>query len=310
MGNIVYSAERVTIDAERLRAWSATKTGAVISLVGRCPRCGHDAPNQVPLRAVALESSSLGERTLTASLVCTCVQPHPQRPVEMQRGCGCMWSVVVTNEDDGALRLSAPNNPALVEAADALRQATLRQLSDLRSAGEKWIAGITALYGLLGFAGLTARGAIVQLGTGWQIGVAVAALAAISLAALAVYWAYRAAYGWPKVRSVRNDEELLAWYADQLAAPERSAAMLRAGVRSAGASLGALVVLVGLLWFAPTQSPSAPMIRTALKDGSVLCGTVLPSAQTNTLRLGQFSGSAVISIPISQIDGLTSVSRC
>jgi hypothetical protein len=311
MGNIVYAAERITIDAEHLRAWSAVKTGAVISLVGRCPRCGHDAPNQVPLRAVALESSSLGERTLTASLACTCVQPHPQRPVEMQRGCGRTWSVMVTNGDDGTLRLSALTSPALVEAAEALRQAALWQLSDLRSAGEKWIAGITAFYGLLGFAGFTAaRGTIVQLGTGWQIGVAVAALAAIGLAALAIYWAYRAAYGWPKVRYVRNDEELLSWYADQLAAPGRSAVMLCAGVRRAGASLGALVVLVGLLWFAPTQSPGVPMIRTTLRDGSVLCGTVLASAQSNALSMRQFSGSTVISIPFSQIDGLTSVSSC
>lgn len=166
-------------------------------------------------------------------------------------------------------------------------------------------------YGLLGFAGLAgARGTIVQLGTGWQVGVAVTALAAISLAALAIYWAYRAAYGWPKVRSVRDDEELLAWYADQLAAPARSAVMLRAGVRSAGASLGALVVLFGLLWFAPTQSPGVPMIRTTLRDGSVLCGTVQASAQNNAVSMRQFSRSTVISIPFSQINGLTSVSSC
>lgn len=257
-GTLPFEAEHVTVSPAQLRSWSATAAGAEILFTGPCPRCDHEAPNQVPLHAVALEVADSVQRTLTAALACTCTQPHPGRPAGTPSGCGCTWTVVVTSRPDETLELSVPaagpQSPLLAEAAEAFRQATPRQLADLRSAGEKWIAGITALYGLLGFAGLTgARDAIVKLSTGWQVAVAVTLLVAVSLAALAIYWAYRAAYGWPKTRLVRDDEELLAWYAQQVGAPEQAAAFLRSAVGCAGASLGALVILTGLLWFAPSR---------------------------------------------------------
>jgi hypothetical protein len=255
-----FDAEHVPVSAKQLQSWSATVAGAEIVLTGPCPRCDHPAPNRVPLHTVALEvAGGSARQTLTAALACTCTEPHPGRPAGTPSGCGCTWTVVVTSRPDGALELAVPapgpQSQLLAEAAEALRQATPRQLADLRSAGEKWIAGITALYGLLGFASLTgARDSIVKLSTGWQVAVAVTMLVAVCLAALAIYWAYRAAYGWPKTRLVRNDKELLAWYEQQVSAPERAAAFLRTAVGCAGASLGALVVLTGLLWFAPQAS--------------------------------------------------------
>jgi len=149
---------------------------------------------------------------------------------------------VVTSEDDGTLTLSAPTSNALVEAAEATPR-------DRRH---------HPLCGLFGFAGLTAaRGTVIQLGAGWRAAVALALLAAICLAAWVIYWAYRAAYGWPKARSVHDDDGVLAWYAEQVAIPARSAVMLRAGVPSADASLAALVVLIGMLWLAPPRSSGA-----------------------------------------------------
>ena len=309
---IRYAAERITIGAAHLQAWSASPTGATLNLTGPCPACGHDAPNNVPLQVTALEGmTAQAAHTLTAALRCTCDQPHPDRPADVPRGCGRSWTIVATSSADGRMSLSAPTDPALVTAAEALRDAAPRQLSDLRSAAEKWIAGITALYGLFGLAGvIISRDSVAKLTTGWQIAIAASAFLAVTLAAWAIYWIYRAAYGWPKVRSVRDDDELRAWYAAQLAAPATSATLLRAGVRAAAASLAALALAVGLLWFAPPAAPVTPLIQVTLDDGSQVCGTLLPAPAGPNARIRSHADGIVILIPLSQIAALTSVANC
>ena len=304
-------AERITIDPVHLQSWSASVAGTTLSLKGSCPVCGHDAPNAVPLQVTALEGMTApGPRTLTAALWCTCDQPHPDRPVDIPRGCGRSWSIVATSSGDGRMSLSTPADLTLVTAAEALRDATPRQLGDLRSAAEKWIAGITALYGLVGLAGTTiTRNTVVRLTTGWKVAIAIPALTAVALAAWAIYWAYRAAYGWPKVRSVRDDDELRAWYAAQLAAPATSAALLRASVRTAGASLAALTLTAGLLWFAPAAAPATPLTQVTLQNGSQVCGALLPATAAQT-RIRRSSDSTVLLIPFSRIVEITAVMRC
>ena len=309
---IRYVAERITIDAVHLQAWSASPAGTTLNLAGPCPACGHDAPNSVPLEVTALEAMTpRTSRTLTAALRCTCDQPHPDRPADVPRGCGRNWSIVATSAADGRVSLSSLADPALVTAAEALRDAAPRQLGDLRSAAEKWIAGITALYGLFGLAGVViTRDSVAKLTTGWQIAIAASALVAVALAAWSIYWIYRAAYGWPKVRSVRDDDELRAWYAAQLAAPAASAALLRAGVRAAAASLAALTLAVGLLWFAPVAAPVTPLIQATLENGSQVCGTLLPTTAGPTVRIRSSADGTVAVIPLSQIARLTSVAAC
>jgi hypothetical protein len=307
-----YMAERITIDPSHLATWSATLAGATLSLVGPCPACGHASPNDVPLMVTALEGMTApSPRTLTAAVRCTCDQAHSDRPADTPRGCGRNWSIVVTSSDDGSFRLSPPSDPILVTAAEALRDAAPRQLADLRSAAEKWIAGIAALYGLFGLASVSiTRNTVTKLAFGWQLAIALAALAAVAFAAWAISWTYRAAYGWPKVRSVRDDDELRAWYAAQLAAPAKSAALLRTGVRTAGASLAALTVAVGLLWFAPAVGPDTPLVRATLHDGSQVCGTLLPATAENTSRLRQSSDGKIVNVPVSTIIGLTTAMTC
>jgi len=309
-----YRAEPLTIGPAQLRSWTAQAQGIVIALDGPCPRCAHPAPNREPLQTVSFElRTAAPERTRTAALQCTCQQPHPGRPPGLTQGCGSSWTVVIGSESDGSLTLSVPEpgpeSQLLADAARALRQATPTQLADMRTAGEKWIAGITALYGLIGFAGVTgARDALVNLSTGWQVAVAVVLLIAVGLAGLAIYWAYQAAYGWPKTRPVRDDEELVAWYEAQLAAPERAASYLRQAVRYAAVSLAALVVLTGIIWFAP--QPAAPgFMRVTRAGGAIACGTLLSSAQPRVLLIQQVSG-AVVAIPLAQVAGLSPVTGC
>ena len=309
---IRYLTERITIDAVHLQAWSPSSAGTTLNLTGPCPACGHDAPNSIPLEVTALEvMTAPASRTLTAALRCTCDQPHPDRPADVPRGCGRSWSIVASSSAGGRVSLSALVDPTLVTAAEALRDAAPRQLGDLRSAAEKWIAGITALYGLFGLAGVViTRDSVAKLTTGWQIAIAASALVAVALAAWSIYWIYRAAYGWPKTRSVRDDDELRAWCAAQLAAPAASAALLRAGVRAAGASLAALTLTVGLLWFAPVAAPVTPLIQATLENGSQVCGTFLSATAGRAARIRSSADGTVAVIPISQIAELTSVATC
>jgi hypothetical protein len=309
---IRYVAERVTISAALLGAWSASVAGTTLNLTGPCPACGDDAPNSVPLQVTALEAmTAQTSRTLTVALRCTCDRPHPDRPADVSRGCGRNWSILATSSAGGQVSLSAPVDPTLVTAAEALRDAAPRQLGDLRSAAEKWIAGITALYGLFGLSGVViTRDSVAKMSTAWQIAIAVSALAALALAAWSIYWIYRAAYGWPKVRSVRDDDELRTWYAAQLAAPAASAALLRTGVRTAGASLAALTLAVGLLWFAPMATSATPLIQATLENGSQVCGTLLPVTDGRVASIRSSADGTVVIIPLSQIAGLTSVASC
>jgi hypothetical protein len=312
MADIPYVVERVVMDVECAARWSATRAGAVISLTGPCPRCDHPAPNQADLQITSLESAAAGTGSLTVDLECTCGEPHPQRP-DNKRGCGRSWSGVVTSSADGALALSplpATADPEAVVAAQALRQAAPQQLADLRSAAEKWIAGITALYGLLGFAGVTTqRSTIAQLSTCWQVGVALASLAAVGLAAWAIYRAYQAAYGWPKTYWIGDDAARIAWYRNQLNAPQRAADCLRMAVQAAGASLAALLVAAGLLWFAPT-GPPAPLINLTKLGGPTLCGTVLTPTTDRVVRLRQSSNGKIVSVSFAQIQKISGTQKC
>jgi len=254
-----------------------------------------------------------GPDQLTIDLQCTCQEPHPQRPDGAQ-GCGRSWAGVVTSAGGDALTLSplpATADPEAVAAAQALRQAAPQQLADLRSAAEKWIAGITALYGLLGFAGITTqRSTITQLGTGWQISIAVASAAAVGLAAWAIYRAYQAAYGWPKTRWIHDDADLLAWYRNQLSAPERAADHLRSAVQAAGVSLAALLVSAGLLWFAPNASPAASLIHLTKRGGVTLCGTALTPATGQAFRLRQSPNGKLVVVPLALIQRISGTQKC
>ena len=313
MESIPYTDERVVIDQACAARWSGTKAGARMSLSGPCPRCGHPAPNQASLQVTSLEALAPSPDCLTVDLQCTCQEPHPGRP-DGKDGCGRSWGGVVTSSGGDSLMLSplpAAADPEAIAAAQALRQAAPQQLGDLRSAAEKWIAGITALYGLLGFAGVTTeRSTIIQLSTGWQVGIALASLAAVGLAAWAIYRAYQAAYGWPKTRWIDNDADQIAWYRDQLSAPERAADRLRTAVQAAGASLAALLVAAGLLWFAPAAVPAVPLVHLTERGGAVLCGTVLTSATDQVVRLRQSSGGEVMVVPFTRIQKISGTQKC
>ena len=295
---IEYAAGPVTVDAAQLAPWHGSSSADVLTLDGPCPVCEDATESQIPRRLSALERVGRpAPQPLSVQLSCNCTEDHPGRPADVSSGCGRTWFAVAVITDDGAVTLAPPSastDPTLEAAAQALIAAGPRQLADVRNAAEKWIGGVTALFGIFGVASVvSARTTLTGLAGGWQAVIGIGAVLSVGLAGLAVYWTYRAAYGWPVTYPVSNDEELRAWYTAQQAAPRVLAAFLRDGMRAAGGALVMLVITVGLLWYAPGQSPTLPFVQVTLNDGSQVCGTLLPATPGATLIRRSSDGTAM-----------------
>jgi len=305
---INYAIERVDVDEAQLASWRGSIDGRKLNLAGPCPVCAHDTGQEVDQEFTALAAGAQ-RRQLAVSMACACSQPHPGQP-DGADGCGRHWSCTTTTGADGQVTLSPLADPQLTAAADALREARATQLANLRSTAEKWIGGVTGLFGLFSLAGvITSRSTVTNLAPGWQAVIAIVAAASVTLAGLAVFWIYRAAYGWPVTRAIADNDELLNWYAAREAAPHVQAGYLRDGVRAAGGALAALMMTAGLLWFAPQQQPAVPMVKVTLTNGSQVCGTLLPATPGATLVRRSSDGTAVDITPGS-IAALTVVAAC
>ncbi|HUN32165.1 MAG TPA: hypothetical protein VMU95_09085 [Trebonia sp.] len=310
---IAYAVELISADAGQLAAWHGTRDEDYLTLDGPCPHCGHDAPNNVPLSLNVLEAGRSGPHpaTRTVRLDCTCEQVHGGRPDNVATGCGRSWIAVATDSGNGTV-LAPPTgpdaDPVLLAAARAARDAGPAQLSAVRSAAEKWIGGVTALFGLFGLAGVAfTRSTVDGLDLTWQLLIGLTALVAVAAAGFSIWSTYRAAYGWQTRADVSDNDRLREWYLSQEKAPFVLARYLRAGVRAAIGSLAALAVTMGLLWFAP-QSPA--LTRVTLVNGSQVCGTLLPAASGGVALVSQASDGQVASIPLRSVAGLAAVTAC
>lgn len=312
---IKYATERVTVNAAQLANWRGSASADVLSLSGPCPVCGETSSHEVRRQVTAREGGAAKPAAvMTSDLKCACEERHPGRPDTESTGCGRSWYVRARVAGDGTVTvgpLAAAVDPTLAVARKALDDAGPQQLTDLRNAAEKWIGGVTALFSLFGLAGVTiTRSTVTDLSAWWQVGIGIAAAGSISLAGLAVYWIYRAAYGWPVTRPVSSDDEVLAWYRTRLAAPRVQAGYLRNGVQAAGGALAVLAITVGLLWFAPQQPTATPLVRATLRDGSRVCGNLLPATASGVPRIRRASDGTAVPIPLRSIVSLTGVTVC
>lgn len=311
---ITYATERITVNSAQLVRWHGSASADAISLEGPCPQCQDATASEIPRRISALASRAVQQQPLlTVEMACTCTEEHPGRPSGVTSGCGRSWLAMAAISSNGTVTLAPgppPADPQVAAAAQALQAAGPKQLAGIRAAAEKWIGGLTALFGLFGLAGLvTSRSTLTSLATGWQVVIAIGVVIAAGLAGLAIYRIYRAAYGWPVTRPVSNDRELLAWYAAQEAAPRVQAACLRDGVRAAGGALAALIITAGLLLLAPSKTPTVPFVQVTLTDGSQVCGTLLPATPGATLIRRAGDGNSVNLMPRS-IEAETVVVAC
>ncbi|MEW1998941.1 hypothetical protein [Streptomyces coelicoflavus] len=167
----------------------------------------------------------------------------------------------MTAETDAAgdVALRPSDDPYLVEAAEAWRTAQADELTSLRAGAEKWTAGIASLLGLLGVLGIGLQtDRIAGLTGSGKTTVASLIAAVVILGGFAVVQGCRAAYGWPRTRTVTSDQDLISWYSSLRALPLTAAVRLRGAVIAAGAALAAVTAAAMLPWLLPAAAPPQP----------------------------------------------------
>lgn len=311
MAEFVYRAERVSVSGSQLAAWHATAVGSTLRLAGACPVCRHPVTAVVSPTGTALEglSTAVGS-ALTVAVSCNCGHEHKGRSQD-PIGCGRTWTVLAVTDAEGVIALQVADDPYLSDAAEAWRASRSNELERLRAAAEKWIGGVSALLGLLTVLGFGLGASQIRMLTfGGKLAIVIAVAVIMVSGGFAVLQAYRAAYGWPRTRTIANDAELLTWYAHHSDLPVLTATRLRMAAISASAAIVAVTVAVGLIWFLPESTPSSSMFTVMLRDQSRLCGTLLDSQADGTIYLRRADSGAAVAVPVTQLERVTPVRGC
>jgi hypothetical protein len=177
----------------------------------------------------------------------------------------------------------------MVGAADALAaEIAATDLNLVRTTAEKWLAALTALYGLFSLVGaVVAKDTITELTSTGKAGVALLGLGALALAVAAIGCGYVAAYGWPQAVEVTDDEHLRAWVESRpLELVRRVPRAIHRLHQAVVCSVVTLVLLTGalaLMWLGPRKATPAPVVRvsfTATGAAQAACGTLQGPAGT------------------------------
>jgi hypothetical protein len=315
--DVVYKVERFWVQDTDLADWKVIEQdGLPIEAYGPCPSCRHRTSGEIMPGTLGGGAAGVRELTdverVTRVFDCSCAQQHldTSTPPSAHSSCGRWWLASIRLAGDGeGQRVRAAADDTLLRAAQTLRDQAGTEETRLRSSAEKWTAAVTALLGLFGLSGFvigkdTFTG--LPLWTTWSAGAA--ALAALALGVSAVYLSYKAAYGWPVIIDLGNDEQLRTWYADKRARLGQAAKNLKAGVLLAIMSLTALALAAGLIWFAPREL-SKPLVKVTLVTDAQVCGHVLTSTQRSTTRIMKTDGE-VTTIPLRQVRSIAVVTTC
>ena len=119
----------------------------------------------------------------------------------------------------------------------------------------------------------------------------------------AIYWGYRAAFGWFTVQDVSDDAKLAAWVKERRTAIVQAPEHLRTALTAAASALALLLIAVGGLWFWPPVDPPAPVVEVGYLAGGVAgqeasaCGP-LTSGEGHTFVVQVTNGSAKVPVTI------------
>jgi len=110
-------------------AWSASVAGVALNLIGPCPVCGHDAPNSVPAPGHWTGSHDTSGARVRLRPHCVARANSRTRAARLTfhvgvGAAGASWQRVQLM---AGRSLSAPADPILMTAAEALRDAAPRQ---------------------------------------------------------------------------------------------------------------------------------------------------------------------------------------
>lgn len=188
-----------------------------------------------------------------------------------------------------------------------------------RSAAEKWLEGITALYGLFGLAGVAlGKDAVKDLSTISKAAVAAAVVIGLAATLRAVVLGYKAAFGWPVPVDVSDDAKLRAWFESHRDNAKDSAENLRRAVRAAVTAVGALFLAVGVIWFGPSARPVPSLVKVDYADpgnlatAGTLCGELADTAAESTVavRVRRPSEESTEVVSGAWVKSITPVASC
>ncbi|WP_328974119.1 hypothetical protein [Streptomyces canus] len=301
---------------EELTGWTVDRPdgGDIVAVTGLCPNCGHTTRQDVGESFGAFGQSGLAApapiERMTRICDCACNKEHRDTGAQTFRSCGSWWLVTIVLDANEAAPVRAATDASLLPALRAVQEVTATEEGSLRLSAEKWIAAVTALVGLFGLVGVVVgKDAFTGL-SAWARGCAGgAALLAAGFAARAIVYAYQAAYGWPVVVNIGNDQLLTKWFEGRRTHLQNAVGQLRKGVIWALISLGTLVVAVGCVWFWPRSSPEGPLIEVTRTDDSKVCGTLLDSKTDRGLRIRRPNG-AVAAVSTTSLGPVKNVSSC
>ncbi|MFD4657078.1 hypothetical protein ACFWP2_15790 [Kitasatospora sp. NPDC058444] len=241
---------------------------------------------------------------MTRMCECACNQGHPVKDSDVpERSCGSWWLVTIAVKPDVVPPVRAGTDASLLPALRAVQEVTASEESAVRGSAEKWIAGVTAVFGLFGLVGVAVGKDSLTGLDDWARALAGAAIAvALGSAGWAVYCTSRVAYGWPVTVDIGNDALLIHWFDERRTHLDRAAKRLRRGVAWSAVCLGLLFAAVGLIWFGPRTpaGPASPLVLVTRSDGSQVCGTLLDTVGDGELRVRRPDGS-LVTIPASQL---------
>jgi hypothetical protein len=312
----VYLQGKHMVTDEELVDWKVKRVdkNVITAIEGPCPVCGDFTRQEVKQTALATaaggaEDVLLKKDRLTVVCECNCGHGHSDGadPPNHWQSCGRWWLVTIRISPDGdGQSVRAASDESMLDAAQAARKAMVNDETTIRSAAEKWIGAITALIGLFGLAGLVAgKDTFVGLPKDALRVMALAALVAVLAAASAIILANRAAYGWPTVVDISNDEALEQWYVNQRTIVAKAARRLRLAVLFSLLSLSALMVIVGCNTF----WPRGIAVQVTRVDGSGVCGTLINTKTPTELRIKRHNGD-VTSVHAAHIRSVVASASC
>jgi hypothetical protein len=327
VSGIPYEADvRIRMTPAQVAAWEIVPSGQVLIASGPCAACGDITKGEFAQQVTTSASSGEGrslvplDERATRQLICACTGDHPDRPTGITDGCGRYWLLTaVQDESPLGWGLSADVDETMAGAATALNVATRDELTAVRTSAEKWLPGVTALYGLFALSGVIfGKDALDGLADWARLLIAILTLAGLVAIAYAIYQGYRAAYGWPTTADVSTDEKLVAWFKARQRAPAIARVHLRNALIGACIALGCLFAAAGAIWFGPPASAPKTMAQIVYRQGGDAgmvvtdCGVVGSSDDGTAVQLTvkTASGSKKVSIPITWIDKQTFKASC
>jgi len=324
-GDVAYVPDkRVLPTREQLRDWSFSSREGSSDLVafGPCPTCDHDCTvrvvREIATEAAGAEADTSGppEEKSTRKFPCTCSVPHEGRPPAVSGGCG-RWFLAAIERRGTSWTLTGDVDESTLGALVALEQAASEEVSRVRTSAEKWLPGITALYGLFGLAGIAlGKDAVSGLAPAGKAILALFIALGLASTVFAILSGYRAAFGWYEVVGVNTDEKLKDWYARRREAVLTAPKSLQKAIMAAVAALACLLIGVFVIWFWPAKSPAAPNVTLTYRPaGSIeqatVCGRLKGLAGGNyTIAVTSPSRSDPVKVPREAVDKIELKAKC